>query len=355
MASTDLITYLNYMSTWDTESDENIDRLISEHNLFVNLDDFESDSVVDREFKTLHDLACAVRDSTIAADAMKMAADAAAVAAIWSFGLGMAAFAAFEAGEQVARAFISSKSKELNQKLATVDTDISSQINENVNNYVIKYKENNNLIASKAPKGLDTRTCRSNLLQFMAEVERKSKKLDAVTFRKYAESARIVYNSDEISKVYDALDALNFSDKTDADVKKFMDVLVGLQLPANAQLGLELVRGVSIAIMAYKLKIANSTIKAQAEAAGLPVEEVEASAFQTMDAVGKFVAGVVVLMSVIDVVLDIIDIVDVVEQCKKMCDELDKTIKESYKSYFNGIKTAAKDYKASIAASTPST
>ncbi len=354
MASTDLITYLNYMSTWDTESNENIDRLISEHNLFVNLDDFESDSVVDKEFRTLIDLACAVRDVTIAADAIQMAEDVAAVAAIWSFGLGMAAFAALETAEQIDRDFISSKSNELNHKLATVDTDISSQINVNVNNYVIKYKENNNLIASKAPKGLDTRTCRSNLLQFMAEVERKSKTLDAATFRKYAESARIVYNSDEINKVYDALDTLNFSGKTDADVAKFMNVLVGLKLPENAQKGLSLVRGFSVGIMAYKLNIANKTIEAQAEAAGIPVEEVEASAFKTMDAVGKFVAVVAVVMSVVDAVLDIIGIVDVVEQCKKMCDELNTAIKESYKSYFNGIKTAAKQYKAAIAAPTQS-
>lgn len=348
MASTDLITYLNYISTWEAESDANIDTLISELNLFVKLDDFASDSIVDKEFNELNDLACAVRDNTIAADATQMAADAAAVASIWSLGLGMAAFVALEITEQVERAIISSKSKDLNQKLTTVDTDISSQINDDVKNYVSKYKENNNLIASKAPAGLDTRTCRSNLLQFMAEVQRKSKTLDAATFRKYAESARIVYRSDEISKVYDALDNLNFSAKTDADVKEFMNVLVGLKLPEQATFGLTLVRGISIAIMSNKLGIANKVIEINAKAAGIPLEEVDASAFGMMDAVGKFATGVAVIMSVVDVVLNIIDIVDVVKQCEKMCDELNTTIKESYKSYFNGIKTSAQQYKAAI-------
>lgn len=345
MASTDLITYLNYMSTWETESDENIDALISEQNFFVNLGDFDPNPAIDSEFSTLNDLACKVRDLTIAADATQIAADAAAVAAIWSFGLGMAAFAALEAAELIEQKVISSKSKELSNKLTTVDTDISSQLGDPVNNYIIKYKQNNNLIASKAPAGLDTRTCRSLLLQFLAQVQRNTT-LDAVSFRTYAGSARILYNSPEINAVYDALDTLNLSQKTDDDVKKFMDVLAGLTYPKTE---LSLVRNFCIAIMFYKLKIANDTIRTQAEAAGLPLEEVEASAFKTMDAVGKFVAVVAVVMSVVDVVFNILDIIDVVEQCNSMCDQLNGTIKDSYKSYFNGIKTAAQQYKAAIA------
>ncbi len=344
MASTDLITYLNYISTWETESDANIDCLISEQMLFVQLDDFNSDSAIDSEFSDLHAIACKVRDLTIAADATQIAADAAAVASIWSFGLGMAAFAALEAAEIIEQKEISSKSKELSDKLTTVDTDISSKINGKVNDYIVAYKANNNLIASKAPKGLDTKTCRANLMQFMAQVQ-KNATLDAAHFKQYAESARIVYNSDEINKVYDALDKLNLSSKNDADVKQFMDVLSGLNYPKTQ---LSLVRNFCIAIMFYKLKIANSTIKTQAEAAGIPVEEVSTSAFEAMDAVGKFVAVVAVVMSVVDVVFNILDIVNVVDQCNKMCNELDTTIKSSYKDYFNGIKEASKQYKAAI-------
>ncbi len=344
MASTDLITYLNYMSTWETESDANIDAIISEQNMFVNLGDFDADSAIDKEFTTLYSLACDVRDRTIAADATQIAADAAAIASIWSFGLGMAAFAALEAAEIIQQKYISSKSKELNEKLTTIDTDISVQVGDGVKNYVAMYKQNNNLIVSKAPKGLDTRTCRGLLLQFLAQVQRTTT-LDATNFRKYAESARILYNSPEIDAVYNALDTLNLSDKTDADVKKFMNVLAGLSYPKTE---LSIVRNFCIAIMFYKLKIANATIKAQAEAAGLPLEEVEASAFETLDAMGKFVTVVAVVMSVVDIVFNILDIVDVVEQCKKMCDQLNGPIKDSYKSYFDGIKTAAQQYKAAI-------
>ena len=348
MASTDLMTYLNYMATWDSESDGNIDNIITEQNLFLQVGDYDSDHVVNNEFDTLYDLACDVRDRTIAADATQMAADIAAVASIWSFGLGMAAFAALEAAATIERAVISSKSKELNDKLTTVDKDISENINDNIKRYVEKYKLNNNLIASKAPVGLDTRTCRAYLLQFTAEVQRKSGRLDATTFRRYAESARLLFNCDEINAVYDALDELNMSARTDADVEKFMNVLIGFQPPQGVALAKSILMGASILIMFHKLKIAGKTIENIAKERGVPVEEVNTSAFEAMNAFGKFVTVVAVVMSVVDIVFNILDIVDVVSQCNKMCDELRGPIKQSYLDYFNGIKEASKQYKAAI-------
>lgn len=344
--STDLLTYLNYMSTWDSQTDDNIQKLIDEQQLFVELGDFSPDSAIDGEFDTLTSLAKEVRDTTIAADAIQIAADAAAVASIWSFGLGMAAFVALEAAKAIDEKVISNKSTELNNKLKTVDTDISAKINDHVHLYIVQYKANNDLIASNSPKGLDTRTCRSLLMQFMAQVHKATGKLDATVFKKYAESARILYNSTEINDVYNALDTLNFSEKSDADIQQFLSFIKGLNYPSTQ---LSIIRNFSIAIMYYKLGIANKTIQENAKAAGFEVEEVESSTFGMLDSVGKFVAVVAVVMSVVDTVLEIIDIVDVVEQCKKMCDELDGSIKESYKAYFNGIKTASINYNKAIA------
>jgi hypothetical protein len=345
-----MITYLNYISTWDSETDENIDKLIDEQNLFIGLNDFQSDAAVDSEFNTLVDLATTLRDETIAADATQIAADAAAVGAIFSFGLGMAAFAALEAAETIERAVISKKSGELNDKLKTVDTDISALINDKVHLYVTQYKANNDIIAAKAPSGLDTRTARSLLMQFLAQVQRFNGKLDAAGFRKYAESARILFNSDEIGNVYDALDKLNLSAKTDADIQQFLNFLKGLDYPSTQ---LSIVRNFSIAIMVYKLNIANKTIEVNAKAAGFEVAEVESSSFGMLDAVGKFVAVVAVVMSVVDTVLEIIDIVDVAEQTKKMVDQLSGPIKQSYKDYFNGIRAASQGYNAAIAPTPP--
>jgi hypothetical protein len=346
-------TYLLYMSTWDGESDENINKLIDEHSLFVNLGDFDSDTAINKEFGTLNDMAMKLRDETIAADAIQIAADAAAVASIWSFGLGMAAFAALEATHAIEEQYISKHSGELNAKLTTVDTDISSQITDNVNLYVVQYKANNSLIASKAPIGLDTRTCRSLLMQFMAEVQKHNNgQLNVALFRTWVESAKKLYNSPEIEAVYDAFDTLNLSGRTDQNIQQFMGTIKGFT--GFDTTAITIIRSVAVTFMFAKLKLANTTIETNARAAGFEVAEVESSTFGMLDAVGKFVAVVAVVMSVVDTVLEILDIVDVVQQCKTMCDKLNGPIKASYKSYFDGIKTASKQYNAAIVPSTPS-
>ncbi|CAM1510733.1 Fc.00g082460.m01.CDS01 [Cosmosporella sp. VM-42] len=101
--------------------------------------------------------------------------------------------------------------------------------------------------------------------------------------------------------------------------------------------------------MATKLNIANNTIEENAKAAGFEVAEVESSAFGMLDAVGKFVTVVAVAMSVVDVVLQIIDIVDLLKQTTQLLDQLNGSIRDNYKTYFNSIKDAAKKYNAAIA------
>ena len=347
------MVYINYMANWENGTDEEIQPLIDELNLFKGLGDFKSDSAIDDEFSTLVSLAETVRDETIAVDAIQIAADAAAVASFWSFGLSMAAFAALEATEQIMKQVISSKSKDLNNKLKTVDVDIASKIDSKVYTYVADYKKNNNLISSQSPKGLDLQQSRSNLMQFMAQVERRFQNQGGLTvenFKRLAASARLAFDSDEINKVYDALDELNLSPKLQEDVNKLMNTLKGLDFKgeAIAKEAVMLVQGISISIAAKKLNVAKEKITTAAEEAEIPVEEFESSAFSMMDAVGKFAVGVAVAMSVVDVVMNIIDIVDIVEQSKKMVDELNDTIKPSYKQFFDGIKASSKAYNEAI-------
>lgn len=312
--STDMITYLNYMPTWDSETDENIQRIINKQELFASVGDFNSDSAVDAEFDVLTDMAKTLRNETIAADATQIAADGATVAAIWTFGLGMAAFAALETAETIKKTVISDKSKELNNKLATINADISTKINQQVNIYVIQYKVNNNLITSKAPKGLDARRYCSILMQFTAYIYKYNGTFNIPGFKKYTESARILYNSNEINNIYNALDKLNLSAKSANNITQILGYIKGLNFSSTA---ISIVRNISITIMAYKLNITNKTIAKYAKAAGLEVAEVESSAFGIIDAVGKFTAVVAVVISVVDTVLEVLDIIDVVEQTKK--------------------------------------
>ncbi|KAK3368276.1 hypothetical protein B0H63DRAFT_528646 [Podospora didyma] len=246
------------MSTWDSESDDNINEIIPSTSSTVRVD-------------------------TIEADTLQIAADAAAVAAIWTFGLGMAAYAVFETEAIIEKGVISSKAKELNGKLTAIDANISARINQNVNLYVIQYKSNNDLIASKAPKGLDARTCRSILMQFMAQVHEYNGTLDIAGFKKYAEAARRLYNSPEINDVYDALDKLNLSEESDADVQQFIELVKSQNFDSVVMI---LLRNIAVTSMAFSLNIANQTIRDCAKAAGFEVAEVESSAFGMLDVWG---------------------------------------------------------------------
>ncbi|KAL1889485.1 hypothetical protein Sste5346_008863 [Sporothrix stenoceras] len=340
--STDLITYLSYMSGWTGGTDADIQSLVDEHNLFVSLGNFNSDAAIDTEFNTLVGLATTVRDETIAADAIQIAADAAAVAAIWSFGLGMAAFLALETTNAIMHKVISCKSTELNGKLKTVDTDIAAQIDSKVSKYVTAYKKNNDIVAAKQAKGMDGQTCRSILLQFMAQIESTGGTLDVATFKQYANSARRLYESQEINAVYDALDKLNMSAKLDDDVKNCIDSLKGFTF--GGSMALTIVRYTSVGIMANRLNVATKRLAQYNEIAEFVGAETETSVFKMMDCWGKFFAGIAVVASVADAILEILDIVEVVEQTKKMVDDLNGKIKTSYKSYFDGIKQAAQLY-----------
>ncbi|CAF9926582.1 MAG: hypothetical protein GOMPHAMPRED_004178 [Gomphillus americanus] len=345
--STDLFAFLNYMSGWTGGTDEHIQSLINEHNLFMSLGNFNSDAAIGTEFNTLVDLATTVRDKTIAADALEISADAAAVASIWSFGLGMLAFAALQATATILRATISSNSKDLNNKLTTVDTDIAALIDPKVFQYIAAYKANNNIVAAKQATGMNGQTCRSILLQFMAQIEMAGGKLDVATFKQYANSARMLFNSEEIKAVYDALDKLNMSSKSDTDLKNCIDSIKGFTFDGST--ALTIVRFGSITIMANRMKVATKKLAQYNEIAEfVGGVEKQTSVFKMMDCWGKFFAGIAVIASVADAILEIIDIVEVVEQTKKMVDDLNGKIKTSYKDFFNGIKEAAKLYNEAI-------
>ena len=344
--STDLFTFLNYMSGWTGGTDENIQSLIDEHNYFVSLGNFDSDAAIDTEFNKLVDLATKVRDETVAADALEIGADAAAVASIWSFGLGMAAFATLEFTALILRAVSSSQSKDLNNKLTTVDTDIATLIGPKVYKYIDTYKANNNIVAAKQATGMNGQTCRSILLQFMAQIEMAGGTLDVATFKKYANSARMLFNSEEIKAVYNALDKLNMSPKSHDDLKNCYDSIKGFKF--GGSMAFTMVRISSVFIMAHKMNVATKRLAEHNRNAEIVGAEKETSVFKMMDCWGKFFVGIAVISSVADTVLEIMDIVDVVEQSKKMVDDLNGKIKTSYKDFFNGIKDAATHYNEAI-------
>lgn len=343
-----LQTYLMYMSNWADESDEHIQDVIDEYKLFVQLEDFDSDKAVNQEFHTLVKLAEEVRDSTIAADALQISADAAAASAIWTFGFGMAAFATAEAGAVIASQVASAKSKKLNKKMGKIDTDISKLIGPSCDNWVKKYKLNNDMIAAKKNSAIDGAHARAILLKFIAAVVRKEGDITPERFRVYANSCKVVLKDEKaIGRVYDALDTINLSgaNASDDEIAEVVDQLKNLATIPEA---LFIVRSVCVGYMTVSLLIVHQRIKTMAAKKGLEVEELETSALKEMQAMEKISVVIGCMVSVIDTVFQIYDIVKVTEQTKKMVHELNGPIKKNYLTFFNGIRDSAKAYVAAL-------
>ncbi|XP_066923895.1 uncharacterized protein [Clytia hemisphaerica] len=328
VGTTSLLAYLNFISNWEHAVDGDVQQLIEEQKLFKELGDYQSDTAVDHVIDHIIHLAKKVRDETISADAVQISADAAAVSSFWSFGMSMAAFASLEATEAGLRADISKKSKELNKKLESCDTDIGSSINQKVHHYIAKYKANNSLITAYDVKGFSLRECRSDLMQFMAEVDTTFKHKGGLTvnnFKQMAASARKAFNAKQIEEVTKAIDKLHLSTKSINNVQDFINILAGFQI--NDQHAVQIVQGFSLALAASsKIKVAKTTLQECAKTADIPVAEVSSEAFEMMDACGKFAAGVVIIISVVDAVFNVLDIKDVAKQYKHLVDELNHNI-----------------------------
>jgi len=262
----------------------------------------------------------------------------------------MAAFVALEVAEAAMQQDISSKRKELSDKMTTADTDIAAKINDSVLNYINAYKANNNLISADTAKGLDLQSSRSMLMQFCSQVTTffiNNGGLTVDNFRSLAGSARLAYDEPQLIAVYNALDYLNLMDKSDANVQKFFDQLkaaTGTMPVMQANI----ITSVCIGITLKQFKISEGTIEECAKAAEIPIEEVEYDTFGLMGSLGKFAAGVSVVMVVVDVILNITDIIDIVKQCKEMVNQLQTVIEPNYKDYFNNIKAASQAYVKAI-------
>jgi hypothetical protein len=345
--SSDWTAYNVFMANWDQASDDDINAMIEELGYFKQCSTFEFTDAVNTEFDTLVNLARKVRDSQITADTLQITADAAAVAAFWSFGLSMAAFAVAETGKISADQYCAKESKELNEKLASIDVDIATKIGREtpIYNYIKKFKANNSdVIPNYIPHTMAKREARSIILQFFCHMELRKVDLTPQNFRMYANSSRVLWNSNVKDKIMDALDKLNLSPKTESDIKDCMNALKDLEKDFDP-LVVYVLRSFSIAVMFRQLGVANERIANAARAAGFEVEEVGfEEVFEMMDVCGKVASIFAVGLSIVNVMFSVWGIVNAVEQCNTMVDTLEKKIKAQYISYFQGLKASAARY-----------
>ena len=141
--------------------------------------------------------------------------------------MGMAPFIIAEAGAIAASKAAASEQAKLTDKMKSADVDIANMIgsDSNVAKWIKKYKKNNDMIASYCGKDQPTKEARNILFQFMAAIEARGVELTFETFHLYAESCRILWDSDTKDKVSDALDKLNLSARSKQDVADCLKTL----------------------------------------------------------------------------------------------------------------------------------
>jgi len=347
-----LETYLEYMASWKNESDVFIAAIIDEYNYFLKLGDFESDSIIDKEFATLVGLAEDAKEATLAADTMSLAADATTLTAMYSFGLSMGAFAFFEANAAILYEVAATKAEKLNDKMATIDEDIAANISEDVTNWVTKFKENNVVLAAKSGSAVDGPHSRAILLKFITAIVHADGSIDNQKFKDYAEScSQLLADTEKIDAIYQALDNININglDATDDDIA---DVLTKTSIFTDYDYKMLMVKAVVLPFMNISLKINHKRVKKIVEDRDINFEfgEKGHKLFrESMNQVEAFCVFLGILVTILDIVLTVANIGQVTKKCNEIVDKLNNDIKKHYKDFFNGIRTAALGYAAAIA------
>ncbi len=214
--STDLITYLNYIAGLKDATDQDISNIIQERQWFIELGKSDmmtrSESAINGVFDKIDSLAKQLEEEEIAQESVKLAEDAAAVGAIWSFGLSMVAFASLTAVDIALGAEIKSKETDLYNHLESADKDIADTMGGVVSKYVDVFKTNNTFIKASSPTGLTAQTARSYLYNFMDYISLHGG-VGLANFRKYIEVVSETKDDANIKKIYDILDEFSLSNQ----------------------------------------------------------------------------------------------------------------------------------------------
>ncbi len=344
--STDLITYLNFIAGLGDATDDEINDIIKERTKFIAIGKSDMmahcDSSIDGVFDKIDSLAKQLEEEEIADESVKLAEDAAAVAAIWSFGLSMAAFAALTVTDIALGYAIKAKEKDLNNHLASADQDIADKMGGVCKDYVDAFKKNNNYIKASSPAGLTPQKSRSYLYNYMDYLSNHAPGgVTLANFKKYIEVARKTKDDKNIQKIYDILDTFSLSNQGPQEIK---DALKKINASGLNTQCVVMIRGFTYAIWLYKMNVSVKNLKAAAKEAGIPPEEAETSVFENMDTLGKATAALTIVISIVDAALNVYNIVETIERYQAN-QKVFTDAREQYKDYYKKLYDASVKYQ----------
>lgn len=332
--------YLNYIVSLSDATDEDLHNLVSERDKFTRIGEVEYESAVDSVFGAILDDARQLEKEQIEKECVKLAEDATAVAAIWTFGLSMAAFAELAETELALNAAIKMKENNLYTKLSNADMDMASKIGQNMHDYIDLYTgKNKTFFQTQGARGTTVQDARAYVYSFFDYVATNGG-LGLVNIRKYIGVARLTLDDPHLIDIRDALDQLQLSDKSPEDIKTAINKIQDSKLNV---LYLGFARAFTLAIFKNKMNLSHNEIQTAIKASDITPEEVDSNVLENMDAIGKVMAGMTIALSIVDSFLNIYNIVEIVDRYKKQVSVLTDA-QNMYKDYYKHLTDASKQY-----------
>ena len=343
------MTYLNFIAGLENATDAQLQDIIDERAEFIKLGQTDMmpkcDAAIDSVFDKIDTLAKQLEEEEIAEESVELAEDAAAVGAIWSFGMSMAAFAALAITDMALKAEIKKKENDLNNHLKSADQDIADKMGGCCAKYIDLTKKNNDFIKASSPKGLTPQTARSYLYNYMDYISRNGG-VGLANFKRYIEVARLTLDSAHISRIYGILDEFTLSDHGEKEIEKALKNMKATGINTEY---LQFARGFTFSIWIYKMKVSTTAIRSAAAEAGVPAEDAALDVLKNMDIMGKAMATFTILMSIVDAFLNVYNIVKTVERYKKNVKLFNKA-REQYKEFYQNLYNASVKYRQNIPA-----
>ena len=341
----DLMVYLNFFAGLENATDDQITDIITERAKFIDLGESDmmahSESAINGVFDKIDSLAKQLEEEQISEESVKLAEDAAAVAAIWSFGLSMAAFAALAVTDAALKAAIKEKEDELYNHLNSSDKDIADQTGEVVSEYTDLFKKNNNYIKASSPADLPPEIARCFLYNFMDYVSwHADGGLTVANFRKYIEVARLTKDDAHIKQICDILDEFGASDKGPEAIIRALTKMESVGLDTQC---LQMVRNFSFFTWIHAAGISAKDLNAIAMELGIPAEEVDLSVLENMDILGDAMTAITVVTSIVDAFLNVYNIVETVKRYKESI-KIFNDARQQYKDYYKSLYDASVEY-----------
>ncbi|MCK6263791.1 hypothetical protein KP803_10960 [Vibrio sp. ZSDE26] len=349
MGSTTLITYLDALKSisMQDKNDHNINEIINEFGMFPKLYKEANPTVqINAEFNCLQKKLDKFIDEAIASEAAQIAADAAMIGSIFSFGIGVGAWVVAESVAIGTKLAASADEKDFQVSVGNIDSELNKTLPPMLGSFSEAAKNNNSYLAGLFPLS-SAELSRSIFYQFMGHITSTGEALNVASFRENAEVARHYYESDEIDKVYDILDSVKNPDELAEALKNINKQLADIAAKSpgveSVGLGIGLISNLSTMIFARKFSLSKAELSRIMVSAGIEGEVGAMAVIRNMSITGKVAGAFMAITVIASVVIEILSIISLEDKRKKYQNMLNDG-KSGYLDFYTSLIDASKKY-----------